>query len=191
MTTETPTHIVSPFNGPVEIGLRALCVLTTAFPAAYALQRLVVFDYFLVHSDDIEGGPEGLHPRTPHRGGEILVRRGAIQDGLTLYGSRGLIERVYKGGGIFFASNTAIGDARLGVSMTLLSFTAVVLGGVSTFGGRGTFVGGAVGAAVLAMTSSAFSFLDYPPQAELYLTGGLTLVAIGLFSRIRVGGSAS
>ena len=78
VTTETPTHIVSPFNGPVEIGLRALCVLTTAFPAAYALQRLVVFDYFLVHSDDIEGGPEGLHPRTPHRGGEILVRRVVI-----------------------------------------------------------------------------------------------------------------
>jgi hypothetical protein len=58
-------HFVSPFNGPVEIGLRALCVLTTAFPTEYALQRLVVFDYFLVHSDDIEGGPEGLHPRTP------------------------------------------------------------------------------------------------------------------------------
>lgn len=110
MTTETPTQFVSPFNGPVEIGLRALCVLTTAFPAAYALQRLVVFDYFLVHSDDIEGGPEGLHPRTPHRGGEILVRRGVIQDGLTLYESRGLIERVYKNGGIFFAATDKSAD---------------------------------------------------------------------------------
>ena len=110
MTTETPTNVVSPFNGPVEIGLRALCVLTTAFPAAYALQRLVVFDYFLVHSDDIEGGPEGLHPRTPHRGGEILVRRGVIQDGLTLYESRGLIERVYRGGGIFFAATDRSAD---------------------------------------------------------------------------------
>lgn len=109
MTTEA-THFISPFNGPVEIGLRALCVLTTAFPAAYALQRLVVFDYFLVHSDDIEGGPAGLHPRTPHRGGEILVRRGVIQDGLTLYESRGLIERVYKDGGIFFAATDKSAD---------------------------------------------------------------------------------
>jgi hypothetical protein len=109
MTTEA-SHVVSPFNGPVEIGLRALCVLTTAFPAAYALQRLVVFDYFLVHSDDIEGGPQGLHPRTPHRGGEILVRRGVIQDGLTLYESRGLIERVYKDGGIFFAATDKSAD---------------------------------------------------------------------------------
>lgn len=110
VTTETPIHFVSPFNGPVEIGLRALCVLTTAFPAAYPLQRLVVFDYFLVHSDDIEGGPEGLHPQTPHRGGEILVRRGVLQDGLTLYESRGLIERVYKDGGIFFAATDKSAD---------------------------------------------------------------------------------
>jgi hypothetical protein len=110
MTTETPTQFVSPFNGPVEIGLRALCVLTTAFPAAYALQRLVVFDYFLVHSDDVESGPEGLHPQTPHRGGEILVRRGVLQDGLTLYESRGLVERVYMDGGIFFAATDKSAD---------------------------------------------------------------------------------
>ena len=110
MTMATPSQFVSPFNGPIEIGLRALCVLTTAFPTAYALQRLVVFDYFLVHSDDIEGGPEGLHPQTPHRGGEILVRRGVLQDGLTLYESRGLIERFYMDGGIFFAATDRSAD---------------------------------------------------------------------------------
>lgn len=110
MKTEELTRFVSPFNGPVEIGLRALCVLTTAFPAAYPLQRLVVFDYLLVHSDDIDGGPEGLHPKTPYRGGEILVRRGVIQDGLSLYESRGLVERVYKDGGIFFAATDRSAD---------------------------------------------------------------------------------
>lgn len=110
MTRETPSQFVSPFNGPIEIGLRALCVLTTAFPESYALQRLVVFDYFLVHSDDIEGGPEGLHPQTPHRGGEILVRRGVLQEGLTLYESRGLVERIYKDGGIFFAATDKSAD---------------------------------------------------------------------------------
>jgi len=110
MTAETPIKFVSPFNGPVEIGLRALCVLTAAFPATYALQRLVVFDYFLVHSDDIEGGPQGLHPQTPHRGGEILVRRGVIQEGLTLYESRGLLERVYEDGGIFFTATDKSAD---------------------------------------------------------------------------------
>ncbi|MBN8455302.1 ABC-three component system middle component 2 [Accumulibacter sp.] len=110
MTKETPRQFVSPFNGPIEIGLRALCVLTTAFPTEYALQRLVVFDYFLVHSDDIDGGPVGLHPQTPHRGGEILVRRGVLQEGLTLYESRGLVERIYKDGGIFFAATDKSAD---------------------------------------------------------------------------------
>lgn len=110
VTAETPSQLLSPFNGPVEIGLRALCVLTTAFPTAYTLQRLVVFDYLLVHSDDVEGGPAGLHPQTPHRGGEILVRRGVLQEGLTLYESRGLVLRVYKDGGIFFAATDRSAD---------------------------------------------------------------------------------
>ncbi len=110
MTNNISSPCVSPFNGPVEIGLRALCVLTTAFPSAYALHRLVIFDYFLVHSDDIDGGPKAMHPRTPHRGGEILIRRGVIQDGLTLYESRGLIERVYKDGGIFFVATDKSAD---------------------------------------------------------------------------------
>ena len=110
VTIEPPIHPASPFNGPVEIGLRALCMLTAAFPAAYALQRLVIFDYFLVHSDDIQGGPPGLHPQTPYRGGEILVRRGVLQDGITLYESRGLIERAFKEGGIFFVATDKSAD---------------------------------------------------------------------------------
>jgi hypothetical protein len=104
MTAENPAHAAAPFNGPVEIGLRALCVLTAAYPVSYTLQQLVVFDYLLVHSDDVPGGPPGLHPQTPHRGGEILVRRGVLQDGLALYESRGLIARAYQADGIFFAA---------------------------------------------------------------------------------------
>lgn len=110
MTSEKDTHFVSPFNGAVEIGLRALCVLTAAFPVAYALQRLVAFDYLVVHSDDIEGGPNGLHPQTPYRGGEILVRRGVLQDGISLYESRGLLARMYDEGGIFFAATDKSAD---------------------------------------------------------------------------------
>lgn len=96
--------LAAPFNGAVEIGLRALCVVTAAYPSSYSLQRLVIFDYLLVHSDDVAGGPTGLHPQTPNRGGEILVRRGVLQDGLLLYQSRGLIERIFQDGGVFFSA---------------------------------------------------------------------------------------
>lgn len=95
-----------PFNGPIEIGLRTLVILTEAFPAAYSLQRLVFSDYLLVHSDDADG-PQGLHPQTPRRSGELLVRRESLQRGLLLYQSRGLIERRYEPDGIIFAATEA------------------------------------------------------------------------------------
>ena len=92
------------FNSPVEIGLRALTVLNDAFPTEYSLERLVFYDYLLVHSDDIPGGPVGLHPKTPHRSNEILVRRQVLQEGLMLYQSRGLIEKIYLLNGVFYSA---------------------------------------------------------------------------------------
>ena len=104
MTAQASKGPIIPFNGPIEIGLRALTVLNEAYPSAYSVQRLVVFDYLLVHSDDIPGGPTGLHPQTPHRSGELLVRRGVLQEGLLLYQSRGLVERRFEHSGILFAA---------------------------------------------------------------------------------------
>jgi ABC-3C biological conflict system middle component len=104
VTPERIIRSIAPFNGPVEIGLRALVVLNDAFPAAYTLRRLVIFDYLLVHSDDVPGGPTGLHPKTPHRSGELLVRRSVLQEGLLLYQSRGLVERHYERAGLFFSA---------------------------------------------------------------------------------------
>jgi hypothetical protein len=79
------------FNSAVELGLRALCVLVETHPRSSDLQRLVLFDYLLVHSADVEGGPESLHPATPQRGTEVLVRRAILEPGLALYSRRGLI----------------------------------------------------------------------------------------------------
>ncbi len=104
MITKYQKSSLSPFNSPVEIGLRALTVLSDAYPSALSLQRLVVFDYLLVHSDDIPNGPIGLHPQTPHRSGELLIRRSMLEDGLLLFLSRGLIDRHYKEYGVFFSA---------------------------------------------------------------------------------------
>lgn len=79
------------FNSAVELGLRALCVLVETHPRACDLQRLVLFDYLLVHSADVDGGPESLHPAIPQRGTEVLVRRAILEPGLALYTRRGLI----------------------------------------------------------------------------------------------------
>jgi hypothetical protein len=92
------------FNSPVEVGLRSLVLLTDLFPDAATLDRLVIFDYFVVHSDDLPDGPPGLHPQTPHRSGEILVRRNVLQSGLMLFYSRGLIEIQYHEKGIRYSA---------------------------------------------------------------------------------------
>jgi hypothetical protein len=80
-----------PFNSPVESGLRTLCILYEAYPAEYDLQRLVFFDYLLVHSGDAPDGPVSLHPPTPFRSNEFLVRRRLIESGVRLLLSRDLI----------------------------------------------------------------------------------------------------
>jgi hypothetical protein len=104
MIETSDARILPPFNGPIEIGLRALTLLGEAYPTAFSLQWLVVSDYLLVHSDDLPNGPAGLHPKTPHRGGELLVRRTALEQGLMLYQSRGLLDRQYTEAGVMFTA---------------------------------------------------------------------------------------
>ena len=83
----------TPFNSPLETGVRSLAILVAAFPVAFDLQRLVEMDYLVVHSGDADG-PKSLHAPLPLRAGELLVRRGLIEKGLILMTSRGLVQRV-------------------------------------------------------------------------------------------------
>lgn len=85
---------VSPFNSALETGVRSLAILVAAYPALFDLQRLVEMDYIVVHSEDIEDGPESLHAPLPMRAGELLVRRELVEKGLQLMMSRGLVQKV-------------------------------------------------------------------------------------------------
>ena len=97
------------FNGPVETGLRAVVLLADIYPETLDMERLVVFDYLLVHSDDLPGGPTGLHPKTPHRAGELLVRRELIHQGLNLYRSRHLVSRRFESTGLSYSATERTG----------------------------------------------------------------------------------
>jgi hypothetical protein len=99
------TDSVRTFNTPLEAGLRALFILA-ATRRAFDSQRLIYFDYMLVHSRDV-GGDESLHPRTPSQKGELLVRRRLVQDGLALMRSRELVERRFAATGIVYAATAA------------------------------------------------------------------------------------
>jgi hypothetical protein len=92
---------ISSFNTPLESGIRTLGVLVAAYPEAYDLQKLVVFDFMVVHSGDMNG-PESLHPNLPLRSKELLIRRQLIENGLLLMMSRNLIERLSDGNGFTY-----------------------------------------------------------------------------------------
>lgn len=93
-------------------------------------------------------------------------------------------------GGVFFAGTIGIGDPALGVTFTLASVSAVVIGGLSTWGGRGSILGPILGALLLTLIANASSFLNFPSHIQLFVQGGLMLLAIGLYSRIRATGAS-
>jgi hypothetical protein len=99
-TLHSPDHL---FNTPIESGLRSLFVLEAVRPLPCDLQRLVIYDYLLVHSEDVSG-PPSLHPATPLRTGELLVRRNLIGHGLHLMIRKGLVKKAFKPQGILYAA---------------------------------------------------------------------------------------
>ena len=92
----------SPFNTPLECGLRLAVLLVDAFPSGCDLQRLTQYEYLLVHSGDINDGPPSIHPATPHRSGELHVRRQMIEQGLQMMMSKSVIECLPSSSGLIY-----------------------------------------------------------------------------------------
>ena len=92
----------SVFNSPLEIGIRVLYLLVELQPAGCDLQRLVYYDYILVHSSDVPEGPKSIHPSIPHRSTEILVKRDLLKKGLTLMHSKQLVDSIFDSTGITY-----------------------------------------------------------------------------------------
>lgn len=103
------TSSLSPFNSALESGLRAMCILYEGYPAGMDSQRLVFFDYLVVHSGDVKDGPESLHPATPFRSNEWLLRRQLVDQGLRLLTQRGLAAPSLTEYGILYSATDAAG----------------------------------------------------------------------------------
>ncbi|WP_412563277.1 ABC-three component system middle component 2 [Thalassobius sp. MITS945101] len=91
----------SPFNGPVETGMRAVLCLHASFPKELDIQRLTALDYLLVRTS-LLGGPPDIHPSTPIMTPVTQVRRKAVSESLDLMMSRELVERSITEKGIFY-----------------------------------------------------------------------------------------
>jgi ribose transport system ATP-binding protein len=84
--------------------------------------------------------------------------------------------------GLVIAARIGSGDPQAGTQFTLSSIAAVVVGGTSVFGGRGTVVGTFLGAILLVLLQDALNQLHVTAYYQYIWTGALLLVAVALYS---------
>ncbi len=85
-------------------------------------------------------------------------------------------------GGLLLAARLGSGDPNAGASFTLASVTAVVIGGVSVFGGRGTLIGVLMGAVVVMGIQNVLNLLHVSAYYQYVWIGLLTLVGVAAYS---------
>lgn len=86
-------------------------------------------------------------------------------------------------GGFVVVGQLGIGDPNQGVEYTLASIAAVVLGGASLMGGRGSFLGVLLGAVLIQIINSSMVFLGLSQAWQFWFIGLLTLGAVAIYSR--------
>jgi len=84
-------------------------------------------------------------------------------------------------GGFFLAAQVGVGDPTAGLSFTLTSIAAAVLGGASLLGGRGSFIGAVIGALFLNVIINILPFLGWSASYGRIMVGMLTLVALSFY----------
>jgi ribose transport system permease protein len=83
-------------------------------------------------------------------------------------------------GSIILTARVASGQPSLGTSLPLESVAAVVLGGVSLFGGRGSVIGVAFGVAFVSILSNGLNLLNVSSYTQLMVIGAALIVAVAL-----------
>jgi len=133
--------------------------------------------------------------------GEIFLLRGRI--GTRLYAIGSNIEAAFIAGirvgrvrflaylfcglmaalaGLVIAARIGSGDPQSGSQFTLASITAVVVGGTSIFGGRGTMIGTLLGAVIVVLMKNSLNQLHVTAYYQYIWTGALMLFAVAAYS---------
>ncbi len=88
-------------------------------------------------------------------------------------------------GAVMLMTQIGVGDPRQGINYTLSSITAVVLGGTSLKGGRGTFIGTVLGAVLLTEVLNAVTFLGLSQTFQYFFQGALIVISALIYSTVR------
>jgi len=94
-----------------------------------------------------------------------------------VYTTAGLI---YGIAALLFVARTGVGDPQAGQTDNLDSITAVVLGGTSLFGGRGSVMGTLVGALIVGIVRNGLQLMGVPAIYQVLITGVLVILAVAV-----------
>ena len=87
-------------------------------------------------------------------------------------------------GGLIFTSQLSVGSPLFGTGMELSVITAIVLGGASLSGGRGSIVGTAVGLLIIGILNNGLTLTGVDPFWQNVARGALLIGAVS-FDRLR------
>jgi len=85
-------------------------------------------------------------------------------------------------GGMLLASQTGVGQANVGVDVTLNSIAIVIIGGTSLRGGQGAMWRTFVGLLIIATVDSLFNSLAWDAATQSLAKGAIVIVAVALDS---------
>jgi fructose transport system permease protein len=98
-----------------------------------------------------------------------------------LFGVYAIAGLTYGLAAMLLASRTELGDPNAGqTTENLDSITAVVLGGTSLFGGRGSVIGTLIGALIVGVIRSGLQIVGVESIYQVLITGILVIVAVAL-----------
>jgi fructose transport system permease protein len=94
---------------------------------------------------------------------------------LTVYVIAGVL---YGVAALVSVARTGVGDPNAGQTENLDAITAVVLGGTSLFGGRGTVLGSLVGALIVGVFRNGLTLMGVSSVYQILITGILVILAV-------------
>jgi ribose transport system permease protein len=85
--------------------------------------------------------------------------------------------------GLYTSARTLSGNPLIGETLAFESITAVVLGGVSLMGGRGSILGTLAGVLIIGILNNMLNLLRVPSDYQYVLRGVLLVLAVMLYAR--------
>lgn len=108
------------------------------------------------------------------------ARLAGINVNRVLIGVYTIAALTYGIGALLLVARTGVGDPQAGQTSNLESITAVVLGGTSLFGGRGTIIGTLIGALIVGVFRNGLQLMGVESIYQVLITGILVIAAVSI-----------